>query len=77
MADEKANIKSFVIQAAKGEGRGVDVKNGLTSFSFYENILSNNITAQVKVFDSGNSIKDDSGNLVSIVEGLPIRGGWE
>lgn len=77
MADEKANIKSFVIQAAKDEGRGVDVKNGLTSFSFYENILSNNITAQVKVFDSGNSIKDDSGKLVSIIEGLPIRGGEE
>ena len=74
---EKSNIKSFVIQAAKDEGRGVDIKSGLVAFSYYESILSNNITASLKVFDTGNSITDpeDKKKLVSIIEGLPIRGG--
>ena len=74
---EKSNIKSFVIQAAKDEGRGIDVKTGIVAFSYYESILSNNITAALKVFDTGNSITDpeDKKKLVSIVEGLPIRGG--
>lgn len=74
MAAKDANIKEFVIQAAKDAGRGVDIKEGLTSFSYYENILSNHVTATVAVTDSGNSIEKD-GKKVSILEGLPIRGG--
>ena len=76
MAAKDADIRSFVIQAAKDEGRGVDVKEGLSSFAFYENIMSNHLTALVKVTDSGNSIEKD-GKRVSIMEGLPIRGGEE
>ena len=76
MADKKSNIKSFEIQAAQDQGRTVDVKEGITSFSYYENILSNHLTFQVAIQDSGNSIEKD-GQRVSIVEGLPIRGGEE
>ena len=76
MAAKDADIRSFVIQAAKDEGRGVDVKEGLSSFAFYENIMSNHLTALVKVTDSGNSIEKD-GKRVSMMEGLPIRGGEE
>ena len=76
MAAKDADIRSFVIQAAKDEGRGVDIKEGLSSFAFYENIMSNHLTALVKVTDSGNSIEKD-GKRVSMMEGLPIRGGEE
>lgn len=76
MAAKDADIKSFVIQAAKDEGRGVDVKEGISSFAFYENIMSNHLTALVKVTDSGNSI-EKNGKRVSMMEGLPIRGGEE
>ena len=76
MAAKDADIRSFVIQAAKDEGRGVDIKEGMSSFAFYENIMSNHLTALVKVTDSGNSIEKD-GKRVSIMEGLPIRGGEE
>ena len=55
MAAKDADIRSFVIQAAKDEGRGVDIKEGMSSFAFYENIMSNHLTALVKVTDSGNS----------------------
>ena len=71
-----ANIKEFIIQAAKDAGRGVDVKEGITSFSYYETILSNHATASFEMMDSGNSIERD-GKRVSILEGLPIRGGEE
>ena len=74
MAAKDADIRSFVIQAAKDEGRGVDIKEGMSSFAFYENIMSNHLTALVKVTDSGNSIEKD-GKRVSMMEGLPIRGG--
>ena len=76
MAAKDADIRSFVIQAAKDEGRGVDIKEGMSSFAFYENIMSNHLTALVKVTDSGNSIEKD-GKRVSMMEGLPIRGGEE
>ena len=71
MAAKDADIRSFVIQAAKDEGRGVDIKEGMSSFAFYENIMSNHLTALVKVTDSGNSIEKD-GKRVSIMEGLPF-----
>ena len=76
MAKKETDIKSFVIQAAKDEGRGVDVKEGLSSFYFYENILSNHLTAIANISDSGNAIEKD-GKKVSMLEGLPIRGGEE
>lgn len=76
MAAKDADIRSFVIQAAKDAGRGVDIKEGMSSFAFYENILSNHVTALVKVSDSGNAIEKD-GKKVSMLEGLPIRGGEE
>lgn len=76
MAAKDANIKEFVIQAAKNAGRTIDIKEGLTSFSYYENILSNHVTATVALTDTGNSISKD-GKKVSILEGLPIRGGEE
>ena len=74
MKDTKTNIRSFVIQAAKDEGRAVDISEGLTSFSYYENIMSNHTTISFSLQDSGNSI-EKGGQKVSIVEGLPIRGG--
>ena len=76
MAAKDANIKEFIIQAAKDKGRGVDIREGLTSFSYYENILSNHSSCSFQLMDSGNSIEKD-GKKVSIVEGLPIRGGEE
>ena len=45
-------------------------------FYFYENILSNHLTAIANISDSGNAIEKD-GKRVSMLEGLPIRGGEE
>ena len=72
--DKQSEIKEFTIQAAKDEGRVVDIRGGLSSFSYYETILSNIVTSQFQVLDSGNTIEKD-GQRVSIIEGLPIRGG--
>lgn len=69
MAAKDANIKEFVIQAVKG-GKTIDIKNGVTSFAYYENLLSNHVTATVALTDTGASGE-------TILEGLPIRGGEE
>lgn len=76
MATNNSNISKFELQAAKDAGRTVDIKEGVSSFSYYENILSNHVSCSFSVMDSGNSIEKD-GKRVSIVEGLPIRGGEE
>ena len=55
--DKQSEIKEFTIQAAKDEGRRVDIRGGLSSFSYYETILSNIVTAQFQILDSGQKIQ--------------------
>ena len=45
------------------------------SFSYFENVFSPMITAQVLVVSTGNVIEDNDGELTSIYNGLPLRGG--
>ena len=45
------------------------------SFSYFENVFSPMITAQVLITTTGNVITDEDGDLTSIYNGLPLRGG--
>ena len=74
MSASKSDYKSITLQAAKDKGRRVEVKGGVTSLSYFENLRSNHVTGTIDIQDTGNSI-EKGGRNVSIVEGLPIRGG--
>ena len=72
--NKNANYRSITVQAAKDKGRRVELKGGVTSLSYYENLRSNHTTGSIDLVDTGNSIVKD-GKRVSLIEGLPIRGG--
>ena len=61
--------------------RTVDIRKGVTSIDYYEDIFSPTITATIKVVNTGDAISksDDEGNAdgpkQSIYNGLPLRGG--
>ena len=71
---ENSTITTFTLTNVKS-GQEVDVKEGTPVFSYYENILSNHITASCVLIETGFSIEGKDGKLRNIVDGLPLRGG--
>ena len=71
---ENSTITTFTLTNVKS-GQEVDVKEGTPVFSYYENILSNHITASCVLVETGFSIEGKDGKLRNIVDGLPLRGG--
>jgi hypothetical protein len=69
-ASEPANILQFSIQSNGGET--VDMSAAVTEFSYYESVLSNNVTATVTVVETGNT---KGGAIDGLLDNLPIRGG--
>jgi len=58
------------------QSRTIDISNGTVSVDYYEDIFSPIITAKVKVINVGSSVENKkSGELQSIYNGLPLRGG--
>ena len=75
MAAIDASIyEKFEIESADGS-KTVDIKTGVAMFSYYEDILSPTITAQVVVVNDGNTIEGPDGKMTSLYNGLPLRGG--
>ena len=73
-AKDKSIYETFSITSNDGS-KTVDLRGGIVSFSYFENIFSPMITAQVLITTSGNVIEDEDGELTSIYNGLPLRGG--
>jgi len=68
------NIKKCVITS--NNGKSIDVSAGIVDFRYYESILSNYISAQAIIVDTG-YISDGkkSQSTKGILDDLPIRGG--
>ena len=73
-AKDRSVYEIFTIRSNDGE-KTIDLRGGIVSFSYFENVFSPMITAQVLVVSTGNVIEDDDGELTSIYNGLPLRGG--
>lgn len=61
------------------DGTTVDIKEAVTSFSYYESLFSPNITANVTFVDTGNSLsasseQDTQERVGTVFSSLPIRG---
>jgi len=71
------NISKFQIYQAKNNGESVDVSAGAVEISYYENVLSNSISATAVIVETGFSDKILSGQTktTGIIDTLPIRGG--
>ena len=73
-AKDRSIYEIFTIKSNDG-ARTIDLRGGIVSFSYFENVFSPMITAQVLITSTGNVITDEDGDLVSIYNGLPLRGG--
>ena len=55
-------------------GNAVDLRGGLIDFRLYESILSNHITAELIIGETGYSVEVDN-QMKNVLDGLPVRGG--
>jgi len=72
------SIFEQVVLESNDQKRTVDIRTGVISVDYYEDIFSPTITAKVKVVNDGNTIpsaKNPDGERQSIYNGLPLRGG--
>jgi len=81
MADNSAtragNITRFQIFQAKSGGESVDVSPAAVDIRYYENVLSNSVSATAVIVETGFSDKTSQGQTktTGILDTLPIRGG--
>tara|TARA_A100001011_G_scaffold294273_1_gene306359 strand:- start:7589 stop:8926 length:1338 start_codon:yes stop_codon:yes gene_type:complete len=81
-ASEAASFEELFIESNDQE-RTADLKAGIVSVDYYEDILSPTVTAKIRVINTGDSIspkdpqdpKKTDGPKQSIYNGLPLRGG--
>ena len=73
-AQDRSLYEIFEIRSNDGQ-KVVDLIGGVVSFSYFENVLSPMITAQVIISNTGNVVADGEGEISSIYNGLPINGG--
>ena len=76
-ADQAANYEEFIIESNDGS-RDVDLRFGVLSFQYFEDVFSPTITARVLVQSSGGGDIEDFkgvGGTKALLQGLPIIGG--
>jgi|TARA_R100000030_G_scaffold78250_1_gene61215 hypothetical protein len=73
-ARNTASYEEITIESSFSE-KTVDLRLGVVSFDYYEDLLSPTITARLVVIDGGNTVVGQNGKLESLYSGLPIRGG--
>ena len=75
MTAKSASILEVVTLEANDKSQDVDIRNGVMSIDYYEDIFSPTVSAKILVFNTGDSIEGKDGKLQSIYNGLPLRGG--
>lgn len=77
MSIKRSIFESIVIESSD-RSRQVDITNGSIMIDYYEDLFSPTITAKIRVVNTGNTVKspnDRDGQLQSLYNGLPLRGG--
>ena len=74
-ASEASSFEKILIES-NDQKRSVDLRGGIVSIDYYEDILSPTVTAKVRVIDTGNTAVDKEGKIRrGLYSGLPLRGG--
>ncbi len=66
--------EEIIIESADGS-KTVDIAAGVVMVDYYEDILSPTITVKIQVVNDGGTIKGPDGQLQTVYNGLPLRGG--
>ena len=74
-ATESSSFEKLLIES-NDQKKTVDLRAGIVSIDYYEDILSPSITAKVRIIDTGNTkIEAEGKERQGLVSGLPLRGG--
>ena len=73
-AIDAANYEEITIESNDGT-KTVDLRLGVVSFDYFEDLFSPTITAKMVVVNTGGTVQGDGGKFESIYNGLPLRGG--
>ena len=73
-AEDKVIYEKFIIESTDGK-KTVDIRQGVTFFSYFEDIFSPYISAKVAISNTGSTVKGEDGVMQSLLNGLPLRGG--
>jgi len=68
-ASDRSVYEEILIESTVNDST-VDLRIGVQSFDYYENVFSPSITAKILVTNTGNSV-----NGTTVNQGLPLRGG--
>ena len=71
---DRSKYDEIVIESTDGS-KTVDIALGTVMIDYYEDIFSPTLTAKLQVTSEGNTITGEDGELQSIYNGLPLRGG--
>ncbi len=74
MAAKDESILEVVTIEANDQSQDIDLRAGVIRIDYYEDIFSPTVTAEILVYNTGDSIVKD-GKWQSVYHGLPLRGG--
>ena len=75
MAAVDPSIYEELLIESADRSKSVDIKAGAVFIDYYEDIFSPTITAKIQVYTTGNAVAGESGELQTVYNGLPLRGG--
>ena len=75
MTAKSESILEVVTIEANDQSQDVDIRNGVISIDYYEDIFSPTVTAKILVYNTGDTIEGKEGKIQSLYNGLPLRGG--
>ncbi len=73
-AIDSSIYEKFIVESAD-RSKSADISEGVIAFTYFENIFSPYLTARVIVTNTSGAIEGEDGNMQSIYNGLPLRGG--
>ena len=73
MSTRRSEYEQFLLQS--NNKKTVDIRLGVASFDYYEDIFSPTVTAKVLVANTGETVPGQDGKFQSLYNGLPLRGG--
>ena len=75
-ASEASSFEELILESNDGSKRTVNLRAGVVSIDYYEDILSPTVTAKIRVINTGDTIEaEGEEEKQSIYNGLPLRGG--
>ena len=71
-AVDKSIYEKITLSSVNG-AKSADIRTGVVSLNYYEDVFSPMITARMVVINTGNTIEGDDGKVQSLYNGFPLK----